>query len=538
MKKILLFLFTIVGLLSQAQETQYYTALPFGGVTSVNSRAPQGFQRYSRTVYVITAAEMATSGLSNGDVINSIGFSYAVAQNIATTGNLIVYMENTSDVSNLKSNSWSTAITGMTTVSNSAITIPVQTGQVNFPFSGGTPFIYSGNGVYIAFEYQNPTSPVATTENVANCTTTLTAGLKSNQSVTALPTTMTASNWRPETFLGKVVPCSSPTGISVSAITENSASVSWLQTGSNFSIQYGGNGFTLGSGTIINSVSSPFNFSSLNSGTNYSFYIKKYCTPPNESVWAGPYSFTTVFPVVTPPYNYGFETYDDWSLLNSGTGNNWGIYTQGGAIPLAAEGTNFAGYVYNLTNAANAWIFSRRLNLTANTNYSVKFKYKIADGTVYQENFKVTMGTDRTVVAQSNILQTYDNVGFQVWTQADLNFTPASSGIYYLGFNCTSPADRNVLAIDDVEITEVLSAESFQANLLSIYPNPVTISLNISNANNIEIKNISVTDINGRVIKNESGTLTQINVLDLNSGVYFVTLETSDGKTTMKFIKQ
>jgi hypothetical protein len=135
-------------------------------------------------------------------------------------------------------------------------------------------------------------------------------------------------------------------------------------------------------------------------------------------------------------------------------------------------------------------------------------------------------------------VQTYDNVGFQVWTQADLNFTPASSGIYYLGFNCTSPADRNVLAIDDVEITEVLSAESFQANLLSIYPNPVTISLNISNANNIEIKNISVTDINGRVIKNESGTLTQINVLDLNSGVYFVTLETSDGKTTMKFIKQ
>ena len=62
--------------------------------------------------------------------------------------------------------------------------------------------------------------------------------------------------------------------------------------------------------------------------------------------------------------------------------------------------------------------------------------------------------------------------------------------------------------------------------------------LNISNTNNVEIKNISVTDINGRVVKNETGSLTQINVSDLNAGVYFVTIEAAEGKTTKKFIKQ
>lgn len=538
MKKTLLFLVAMVGFLCQAQETQYYNALPNNGSTSGNSRAPQGLQRYSRTVYIITAAEMAASGLSNGDVINSIGFNYSSAQNISTTGSFTVYMENSTDVTNTKSTTWSTAITGMTTVSNSSITIPAQAGQVNFPFSGGSTFTYTGGGVYVAFEYQNPTSAVATTPNVALCSTTLTGGLKSGQSTTLLPTTIAASNWRPETFLGKDVVCASPTGIAVSSITENSASVSWTESGSNFSIQYGVDGFTLGSGTIVNSISSPYNFSSLNSGTDYSFYIKKYCTSPNESVWAGPYSFTTIFSAVTPPYNYGFETNDDWSILNAGTGNNWGIYTQAAPIPLAAEGTTFAGYVYNATNAANAWLFSRRLNLTAGTNYSIKFKYKIADGTVYQENFKVTMGTDKTVAAQTNILQTYTDVNLQVWTQADLNFTPTTSEVYYLAFNCTSPADRNILAIDDIQITSVLSSDSFESNEFTIYPNPATTILNISNTNNVEIKNISVTDINGRVVKNQAGTLTQINVSDLNAGVYFVTIEAAEGKSTQKFIKK
>lgn len=538
MKKTLLLLLTMVTFLCHSQETQYYNALPNNGSTSGNSRAPQGLQRYSRTVYIITATEMASSGLVNGDIINSIGFNYSTAQDIPTTGNFIVYLENTSDVTNTKSTTWSTAISGMTTVSNSSVTIPSQVGQVNFPFSGGSSFTYTGGSIYVAFEYQNPSSAVASTANVALCSTTLTNGLKSGQSTTALPTTIAASNWRPETYLGKNVVCASPSGISISSITETSAIVSWTESGSNFSIQYGLDGFTLGSGTIVNSVSSPYNFSSLNSGTDYSFYIKKYCTSPNESVWAGPYSFTTVFSAVTPPYNYGFETNEDWSILNAGTGNNWGIYNQAAPIPLAAEGTTFAGYLYNATNAANAWLFSRRLNLTAGTDYSVKFKYRIADGTVYQENFKVTMGTDKTVAAQTNILQTYNNVGVQVWTQADLTFTPSTSGIYYLAFNCTSPADRYMLAIDDIQITSVLSADQFDTNLFDIYPNPVTTSLMISNTNNVEVKNISITDINGRIVKNQQGALTQVNVSDLNAGVYFVTIEAEEGNTTKKFIKQ
>lgn len=72
----------------------------------------------------------------------------------------------------------------------------------------------------------------------------------------------------------------------------------------------------------------------------------------------------------------------------------------------------------------------------------------------------------------------------------------------------------------------------------SIYPNPTSSILNISNPNNVEIKSISVVDINGRIVRNQSDSLTQINVSDLNAGVYFVTIEAAEGKTTKKFIKQ
>lgn len=201
MKKTVLLLLTFVSFLSYSQETQYFNVLNnTPGSTSGNSRAPQGSQRYARTVYLITAAEVAASGLANNDVVNSIGFNYSTAQNVATTGAFKVYLQNTADATNLKSTTWATAITGMTTVSNSTFTIPAAIGEAFHLFAGGTAFTYTGGALYVAFEYQNASGTLATTGNVALCSTTLANGLKSAQSTTALPTTIANSNWRPQRF--------------------------------------------------------------------------------------------------------------------------------------------------------------------------------------------------------------------------------------------------------------------------------------------------------------------------------------------------
>ena len=53
--------------------------------TSVNARAPQGAQRYIKTVYLITGAELAAAGAPSGFSPNLVGFSYAGGQSISTT---------------------------------------------------------------------------------------------------------------------------------------------------------------------------------------------------------------------------------------------------------------------------------------------------------------------------------------------------------------------------------------------------------------------------------------------------------------------
>ena len=173
-----------------------------GGSTSQNSRAPQGGFRYERVAYLITPTEMSTAGFPNGADINLIGFNYSVGQDIPTTGNFKVYLQNTSDVTYGKGTTWATIISTMTLAHNDPITIPNSVGVFDIPFVGGSSFIYTGGGLYVAWEYGNASDPISS-YNTAYCNTSLTSGLRGSQSATGFidPLDMT-SNFRPYTRLG------------------------------------------------------------------------------------------------------------------------------------------------------------------------------------------------------------------------------------------------------------------------------------------------------------------------------------------------
>ncbi|RAR75655.1 T9SS type A sorting domain-containing protein [Flavobacterium aciduliphilum] len=83
-----------------------------------------------------------------------------------------------------------------------------------------------------------------------------------------------------------------------------------------------------------------------------------------------------------------------------------------------------------------------------------------------------------------------------------------------------------------------LNNEEYQIlNSFQIYPNPVTTILNI-NSNENEIEEISVIDLMGKVMLKQKNNFNQINVQNLASGIYFLSV-TSSGKTTIqKFIKE
>jgi len=176
-------------------------SLPSTGATSGNTRIPGNTFRYQRTEYLITAAEMAASSFPVGQEINSIGFLVGTAGATTQSGTFTVYLKNTSDVAYSLGTSWD--ITGFTKVSEIANwTVPIAAGSYEVPFSGGSAFTYTGGGVYVAWEFSNPSGTLGTTGLVALCNLNMTGGLMGQRSSTAMPTTLVASNWRPATIFG------------------------------------------------------------------------------------------------------------------------------------------------------------------------------------------------------------------------------------------------------------------------------------------------------------------------------------------------
>ena len=75
-------------------------------------------------------------------------------------------------------------------------------------------------------------------------------------------------------------------------------------------------------------------------------------------------------------------------------------------------------------------------------------------------------------------------------------------------------------------------------NEISIYPNPVTNILNFLNTGNTKIDKFSVYDISGKEIELKSVLENQLDVSNLQSGVYFIKFTINQKTTTRKFIKQ
>ena len=74
----------------------------------------------------------------------------------------------------------------------------------------------------------------------------------------------------------------------------------------------------------------------------------------------------------------------------------------------------------------------------------------------------------------------------------------------------------------------------------SVSPNPANDFITVSNSENILVNTISITDLNGRVVKQNSFsdvTNVQVNISDLASGVYMMNITSDKGSVTKKIIK-
>ena len=72
---------------------------------------------------------------------------------------------------------------------------------------------------------------------------------------------------------------------------------------------------------------------------------------------------------------------------------------------------------------------------------------------------------------------------------------------------------------------------------ISVYPNPVTDKIHISNEQKLPVSSIMIYDISGRLIKSCPQGTTEIDMSDVSTGVYIIRISVEDKVITHKIIK-
>ena len=89
-----------------------------------------------------------------------------------------------------------------------------------------------------------------------------------------------------------------------------------------------------------------------------------------------------------------------------------------------------------------------------------------------------------------------------------------------------------VLGLDDNELT----------SQLTLYPNPTTGQLTLLNTSNEILTNLTITDVNGRIIEtislSNAGTQTEFSIESLAQGMYFVRIDSENSSSIKRIIKE
>lgn len=204
-KTLLLFALFYVPFLLFSQAVLIHSGQSY--TTQSVNRAPNGTSShaYFRGSTIVLASEL-TSGIPASTNLTVFGFMLNSGASSAVSGNLKVYMSNTTSTTYANGNDWATISGGMTLVYDGNYTIPVSTVPTPIDVTLNTPFLYSGSALYVAYEWSS-VGPFATTGATYQCNNSLSNGLVMAPSATALPATLTTTTmYRPCMRFGYVNP--------------------------------------------------------------------------------------------------------------------------------------------------------------------------------------------------------------------------------------------------------------------------------------------------------------------------------------------
>jgi len=246
------------------------------------------------------------------------------------------------------------------------------------------------------------------------------------------------------------------------------------------------------------------------------------------------------------PYNVDFDnpTVNAQLLVEDQNQDyfTWSLYDAGGV-----NNTDCAIYTFNPNEPANDWLFTKCIELLAGNQYVLNFYYK-AQSATYPEKLKVHIAQAPSSMATiTQPLVNLSNITDTTFTLASASFNvdDLGSGNYYIGFNAYSDMTGWNLYIDNISVTGPAFVDDMGAvqKQYSVYPNPANNKLSVELvsgfSNKLSEQTISILNLQGQLLMKESFNALKkdIDVHDLNKGMYIIKIESEEGLWIKKFVK-
>ncbi len=256
--------------------------------------------------------------------------------------------------------------------------------------------------------------------------------------------------------------CLNPTIPTASSITNVSAQLQWIANAGEveWDIKYGTPGFNPASeGTLISGIfDNPYTLTGLAPSTTYAYFVRAVCDSSSTSPWEGPISFTTLCNPFTIPFFEGFEIGFTHNTAVAG------CYSQASITGTAVWTANNTLTDFNRaprTGAWNAflqysnedWLFIP-VQLTGGTSYTLQF-YARQDGAVAaNSNISASFGNTNNAGGMTNVIVPTTGLINGNYQEFIGNFTPTSTGIYFVGIKGFMNGTPWYISLDDISIIQ------------------------------------------------------------------------------------
>ncbi len=338
-------------------------------------------------------------------------------------------------------------------------------------------------------------------------------------------------------FSLKITPtCVEPTfpATPISGLTASGATVTWNASSpapaSNYDIYYSTTNTAPTSASTPNAtnVTSPYTLTGLNANTTYYVWVRSHCSSTDQSTWAGPVTVYTGYCVPSS------TSQASWISAFTSTGASQDMNY---SAATAATGTN--GY-QDLTASTNKII-------SATTGTAIPVTLTAGGPTV---GIAVWIDWNNNLIFEASermyVTSTYTT------TTTGATITPPAgqaNGSYRMrvlvDYNNSAPSNpcgsitrgEYVDYIFQIDTTLGTSEIVNNSKEIKVYPNPFTDIVNISDIK--DVKNVTVVDMAGRVVKAIANPVRELQLGDLKSGMYILKIDYKNGTSkSVKAIKK